>query len=76
MSEDTEDRRGGLQSTDDEVLNAVNEHDHATAKNVAESLGFTREGARLRLVGLLDEGRLERERIGSTDVYTVVEEAE
>ena len=69
----SKDRKQSHRYTDDDVIDAVRSQKHATAKNVSETLECSKQAAQFRLNNLEDEGRIERERIGNTYVYTVVE---
>jgi prophage antirepressor-like protein len=56
--------------TDRDVIKAVRnaEDPFATCSDVAEQIGYTTEGARLRLMDLVDGNKLERAKIGASAV--------
>lgn len=58
---------------DDEVIDAVCEHEPAATKEVAEELDMARQSADYRLRKLEDEGRVESKMVGNSLVWMVVE---
>ncbi|ELY96700.1 hypothetical protein C482_15036 [Natrialba chahannaoensis JCM 10990] len=77
MSEDRERNEGGRfepEHTDDDVLDAVREHDPAGTKEVADELGIARQSADYRLRRLLDEGHVSKKKVGNSLVWSVVRE--
>lgn len=71
MSEKPRDEDGTFSEviTPQEVLEAVRNGGHiVTSSDVADTLGCTREAARLKLTDLHDAGKIERRKVGSTAV--------
>lgn len=58
----------------DEYLEAVREHEPASTREVAESLGITRQGADYRLRQLKDKGLVESKQIGNSLAWSVVDD--
>lgn len=76
MSEDRERNEGGRfepDHTDEEVLEAVRNHEPAGTQEVANELGIARQSADYRLRRLLDEGRVLKKKVGNSLVWSVDE---
>lgn len=59
---------------DQEFLDAIQEHDTATTSDIARDVGCAPQNALYRLNLLEDEGRVSGTMVGSTKVWTVVEQ--
>jgi predicted transcriptional regulator len=57
--------------TDDEVVDAVREHEPAATKEVADELDIARQSADYRLRKLEDEGRVKSKMVGNSLVWMV-----
>jgi predicted ArsR family transcriptional regulator len=66
-------RKGSHRYDDEDVIRAVQAHDHPSAKSVAEELDCARQTAHYQLNRLQDEDIVESEKIGNTLIWTVVE---
>ncbi|WP_318566920.1 winged helix-turn-helix domain-containing protein [Salinigranum marinum] len=76
MDEDRERNEGGRfepEHTDEEVLDAVQKHEPAGTKEVADELGIARQSADYRLRRLLDEGRVSKKKVGNSLVWSAEE---
>ncbi|AFO57567.1 hypothetical protein NJ7G_2332 [Natrinema sp. J7-2] len=60
--------------TDEDVLNAVREHEPAGTKEVADQLGIARQSADYRLRRLLDEGQVSKKKVGNSLVWSAEED--
>ncbi|WP_049888262.1 MULTISPECIES: winged helix-turn-helix domain-containing protein [unclassified Natrinema] len=77
MGEDRERNEGGRfvpEHTDEDVLNAVREHEPAGTKEVADQLGIARQSADYRLRRLLDEGQVSKKKVGNSLVWSAEED--
>ena len=57
--------------SDEEVVDAVREHEPAATKEVAEELDMARQSADYRLRKLKEEGRVEGKMVGNSLVWMV-----
>jgi predicted transcriptional regulator len=57
--------------SDEEVVDAVREHEPAATKEVADELEMARQSADYRLRKLEDEGRVESKMVGNSLVWMV-----
>ena len=76
MGEGRERNEGGRfepDHTDGEVLEAVRNHEPAGTREVADELGIARQSADYRLRRLLDEGRVSKEKVGNSLVWSAGE---
>ena len=76
MDEDRERNEGGRfepEHTDEEVLDAVQKHEPAGTKEVADELGIARQSADYRLRSLLDEDRVSKKKVGNSLVWSAEE---
>lgn len=72
MGEDRTRNEGGRyesEHTDEEVLEAVREHQPAGTQEVADELGVARQSADYRLRQLLDDGRVSKKKVGNSLVW-------
>ena len=58
----------------DDYLNAIRQHAPASTKEIADSVGVTRQGADYRLRKLEDEGIVQSKMVGNSLVWMVAEE--
>lgn len=58
----------------EDYLDAVREHEPAATREVAESVGVTRQGADYRLRQLREEGLVRCKKVGRELVWMLVEE--
>jgi len=61
------------QHSDDEIVEAVREHEPATTGEVGETVGMSRQGAGYRLEQLEDDGRITSKSVGPNRVWLPVE---
>lgn len=74
MSDDRErDERGQFEPehTDDEIIQAVRLNEPAGTQEVADELGIARQSVDYRLRKLLDQGRVEKQKIGNSLAWKV-----
>ena len=73
MSSDARDERGrfAAEHSDEEILDAVREHEPAGTSEVAEAVGIARQSADYRLRKLADEGAVRSKKIGGTLAWSV-----
>ena len=73
MTEERRNERGQFtpQYDDEEVLDAVRDHEPAGTSEVADALGCTTQNADYRLRKLRDAGRAERKKVGRSLVWTL-----
>lgn len=73
MDEERERDEGGRfepEHTDEDVLEAVREHEPAGTQEVADELGIARQSADYRLRRLLDQGRVSKKKVGNSLVWS------
>jgi len=76
MDEDRErNERGRFESehTNEVVIDAVQKHEPAGTKEVADELGIARQSADYRLRRLLDEGRVSKKKVGNSLIWSAEE---
>ena len=73
MTEEQRNERGQFtpQYDDEEVLDAVRDHEPAGTSDVADALGCTTQNADYRLRKLRDAGRVESKKVGRSLVWTL-----
>lgn len=72
--DERDDRNRFVQTySDADFLEAVAELEIAAASDVGDEVGCTTENARVRLNKLVDQGDLEKRRVGQQDVFLPVE---
>jgi len=73
MTEERRDERGQFtpQYDDEEILDAVRNHEPAGTSEVADALGCTTQNADYRLRKLRDAGRVESKKVGRSLVWTL-----
>ena len=73
MTEEQRNERGQFtpQYDDEEVLDAVRDHEPAGTSEVADALGCTTQNADYRLRKLRDAGRVESKKVGRSLVWTL-----
>ena len=73
MTEEQRNERGQFtpQYDDEEILDAVRDHEPAGTSEVADALGCTTQNADYRLRKLRDAGRMESKKVGRSLVWTL-----
>lgn len=73
MTEERRNERGQFtpQYDDEEILDAVRNHEPAGTSEVADALGCTTQNADYRLRKLRDAGRVESKKVGRSLVWTL-----
>ena len=73
MTEERRNERGQFtpQYDDEEILDAVRDHEPAGTSEVANALGCTTQNADYRLRKLRDAGRMESKKVGRSLVWTL-----
>ena len=73
MTEERRNERGQFtpQYDDEEILDAVRDHEPAGTSEVANALGCTTQNADYRLRKLRDAGRMESKKVGQSLVWTL-----
>jgi len=73
MTEERRNERGQFtpQYDDEEILDAVRDHEPAGTSEVADALGCTTQNADYRLRKLRDAGRVESKKVGRSLVWTL-----
>lgn len=73
MTEERRNERGQFtpQYDDEEILDAVRDHEPAGTSEVADALGCTTQNADYRLRKLRDAGRMESKKVGRSLVWTL-----
>jgi len=59
--------------TDDEIIQAIRSNEPAGTQEVADELGLARQSVDYRLRKLLDQGRVEKQKIGNSLAWRVSE---
>jgi len=59
---------------DEDILDAVRECDPPTTTAIADAVGCNQSTAYRRLTELADDGTVERQKVGNTNVWFVVDE--
>lgn len=60
--------------TDDEIVEFVSGTAMCTTGNVADEFGYTQQGAYRRLKQLVEDGRLDKQMAGASNVWTAGDE--
>jgi len=76
VSERDRDSSGRFEATvsDEEILEAVREHEPAGTSEVGDAVGLARQNADYRLRNLRDEGRVESKKVGRSLVWSTSQE--
>ena len=76
MSERDRDSSGRFEATvsDEEILEAVREHEPAGTSEVGDAVGLARQNADYRLRNLRDEGRVGSKKVGRSLVWSTSQE--
>ena len=74
MSERDRDSSGRFKPevSDEEILDAVRNHEPAGTSEVGDAVGLARQNADYRLRQLEDEGRIESKKVGQSLVWTLL----
>jgi predicted transcriptional regulator len=76
VSERDRDSSGRFEATvsDEEILEAVREHEPAGTSEVGDAVGLARQNADYRLRNLRDEGRVGSKKVGRSLVWSTSQE--
>lgn len=76
MGEDRERDKSGKYApsySDADILNAVEKHEPASTKEIADELGMVRQSADYRLRKLLEQGSVSKKTIGNSLAWSISE---